>query len=66
MTAAKAAAKDAAIKQSGYADQHAAATENYDEACSLASTIKAFFLAPVRLPAQPAPPATRPDAGAAC
>jgi len=47
MSAAKAAAKDAAIKQSGYADQHAAAVENYDEACSLATTIKTFFLAPV-------------------
>jgi len=47
MSAAKAAAKDAAIKKSGYADQYGAATENYDEACSLASTIKTFFLAPV-------------------
>ena len=39
--------RTAAIKQSGYADQYGAATENLDEACSLASTIKAFFLAPV-------------------
>ena len=47
MSAAKAAAKDAAIARSGYADEYAAGTENYDEACSLAATIKAFFLAPV-------------------